>query len=104
MAQRVEIIIEDDIDGSAGAHATTFALDGTTYDIDLSDAHSDELRRTLAEWIIAGRRVGSRRPTGSQTARLAAIREWARANSYKVGDRGRVSAEIQQAFQQAHTS
>lgn len=109
MAQRVEIIIEDDLDGSEDAHTVTFALDGATYEIDLSEDHSDQLRTTLASWIAAGRKIGGRRATGPKTAQapidreqLDAVREWGRANGYTVSDRGRVSATVQQAFQQAH--
>jgi hypothetical protein len=30
------------------------------------------------------------------------VRVWARSNGYEVPDRGRISAEIQQAYDKAH--
>src|SRR4051794_6191129 len=44
MAQRVNVVLVDDIDGSDAAETVTFGLDGVQYEIDLSDGHADELR------------------------------------------------------------
>jgi len=30
------------------------------------------------------------------------VREWARANGHQVSDRGRISAEVQDAYDKAH--
>ena len=49
MAQKIQIVLEDDLDGSEASQTVTFGLDGTTYEIDLNDAHADELREALAE-------------------------------------------------------
>lgn len=111
MAQRVQVILEDDIDGGDAGETVTFGIDGVTYEIDLNESNADTLREVLAPYVGAGRRVGGRRSTGrsggsggSGRSRedLAAVREWARSNGYQVSDRGRISAEVQEAYDKAH--
>ena len=112
MAQRVEVILVDDVDGGSASETVTFALDGVSYEIDLSDKNAKALRDDLAKWTGHARRAGSsggrrggRRSGGAASARrsdLASVREWARSNGYEVSDRGRISAEIQAAYDKAH--
>ena len=110
MAQRVVVTLEDDIDGGEAAETVSFALDGVSYEIDLSEANASKLRDDLASWIGHARRAGGRKSTstarrggGSRGGRdLSAIREWARKNGHTVSDRGRISADIQAAYDKAH--
>ena len=120
MATRTTVLIVDDLDGSEGAESLSFALDGASYEIDLSEKNAGKLRDALATYVASARRVdggrrGPGRPKavkavkasrGSRTApdreQTAAIREWARANGYEVSERGRLSAAVQQAFEAAH--
>lgn len=106
MAQRVEVILVDDIDGGAAAETVSFALDGVSYEIDLSEKNAKKLRDAFASWTGNARRQGgSRRGAGRRQARrgdLGAVREWARSSGYTVSDRGRISAEIQAAYDKAH--
>lgn len=106
MAQRVHVTLEDDIDGSEAAETIQFGLDGVSYEIDLSDENAAQLRDSLSKWVGHARRVGGRKQparTSSSSARndLNEIREWGRANGYKVSDRGRVSADVLKAFDAA---
>ena len=50
MAQRVETILIDDIDGSSAAETVNFALDGVNYVIDLNSENASRLRADLQEW------------------------------------------------------
>lgn len=113
MAQRVNVVLVDDIDGSDAAEMVTFGLDGVQYEIDLSESNADRLRDVLATYIGHARRAGGRRRTG--TARSASsgrgsgegpsaadIRAWARENGHSVPDRGRVPAGIREAYAAAH--
>ena len=111
MVQRIETVLIDDIDGSSADETVTFALDGVTYEIDLTAAHAAELRDAFSKWIGHGRKAGrtpaaAPRATGRRTtadrAQLAKIREWARENGYNVSERGRISGEVVAAFQAAH--
>lgn len=92
----------DDLDGSEGAKTYRFAWQDAVYEVDLSDAHRDDLLRALAPYIDAGRRVGrGRRPTTSTRAAgedRAAVRAWARANGHEVSDRGRISTTVLDAY------
>lgn len=110
MAQRVNIVLEDDLDGSPADETVTFALDGATYEIDLSSANAGKLRDALAPYVgharrASGRRSPSGRTQGSRAGAkrdLADVREWARQNGHKVSDRGRISAEVQAAYEKTH--
>ena len=57
MAQRVEIILIDDMDESPADEKVKFALDGTNYEIDLSATNAAALRELLAPYVGAGRPV-----------------------------------------------
>lgn len=110
MAQRVQVVLEDDVDGGDASETITFALDGTSYEIDLNDENAAKLREALAPWVgharSSGRRSGGRRKgAGRSSARrsdLGDVREWARKNGHEVSDRGRVSAAVQEAYDKAH--
>ncbi len=106
MAQRVHVVLEDDLDGSTGDETVTFGLDGVTYEIDLSAKNAAKMRDSLSKYVAharkaptrATRRAGRR---GSSGSNASDIREWARANGYQVSDRGRVSAEVRSAYEAA---
>ncbi|MGN6325857.1 histone-like nucleoid-structuring protein Lsr2 [Pseudolysinimonas sp.] len=116
MAQKVVVQLVDDLDGTPiedGAGSTvSFAVDGTNYEIDLSDDHASEFRDVLAPYLKAGRRVagGTRRSasrgtssSGSAAAsEAAAMREWANAQGMKVSQRGRVGSDVVEAYRASH--
>ncbi|MEU3010295.1 histone-like nucleoid-structuring protein Lsr2 [Nocardia asteroides] len=113
MARKVVVNIVDDIDGATPATETlTFGIDGALYEIDLSDSNATKLRDILGQWIPHARRTGrtaksttrnapaSARPTQKRTD-LTAIRTWATENGHKVSARGRIAAEIVDAYNKA---
>jgi hypothetical protein len=111
MAQKVQVLLVDDYDGSEAEETVSFALDGVNYEIDLSNDNADALRDSLGEWIGHARRVGGRstsrsrgvaRPRAAAKTDLGDVRAWARENGYQVSDRGRVSAEVMAAYDAAH--
>ncbi len=107
MARKTVVTQIDDIDGTVADEAVTFAVDGISYEIDLSSANAAALREALSTYIGAGRRVGGQgRPRGSGPARtdkeqLDAIRRWARENGFDVSDRGRISKAVREAYNAA---
>ena len=109
MAQKVNIILVDDLDGGSADENVKFGLDGANYEIDLSSANAAELRSFLGRFIDAGRKSSGGRAT--RTKALAAprgndsaqIRQWARDNGYTVNSRGRIQAEIQEAYMKANS-
>ena len=109
MAQRVNVVLVDDIDGDEAAETVSFALDGVDYEIDLNEKNAEALRETLGRYVDAGRRVGGRRRKGQRVAgggdagpSAADIRKWARENGWDVPERGRVSADVREAYAAAH--
>jgi hypothetical protein len=111
MAKRVHVVLEDDLDGGTADETVSFALDGVSYEIDLSRANAAKLRDALAGYVGHGRRVGapprgrarrSGTPARTDREQLQAIREWARANGHQVSDRGRIAASVVEAFNAAH--
>ncbi|AZS85829.1 Lsr2 family protein [Streptomyces griseoviridis] len=110
MAQKVQVLLVDDLDGGEADETVTFALDGKTYEIDLTTANADKLRGLLDAYVKGGRRTGGRSSGGRGKARVAAggsqdtalIRAWAKENGYEVNDRGRVPASIREAYEKAN--
>lgn len=108
MAQKVNILLVDDLDGSEATETIAFGLDGTDYEIDLNDKNAENLRSALAEYVaharkVTGGRGKSRRASSSSSPSVdkSAVREWAKANGYDVSERGRIPAEVQEAYDAA---
>jgi hypothetical protein len=106
MAQRVQIILEDDYDGGTADETVSFALDGTEYEIDLSAKNAAGLREAISPWLGHARKTGGRRKRGTAkpatTSSTSDIRAWALAHGHEVSSRGRVSAEVREAYEKAH--
>ncbi len=109
VAQKVQTLFIDDLDGSAADGTVRFGLDSTEYEIDLNAEHAQELRDALAAYVRAGRRVsgGSRRPArggrrgAASGVNTTEVRDWAKAQGIEVKDRGRVPAELVVRFKAA---
>jgi hypothetical protein len=109
VAQKIQTVFIDDLDGSAAEGTVRFGLDGTEYEIDLNEEHTRELREALARYVGAGRRAngaarrparaGRRAPAGGLNT--TEVREWAKAQGIEVKDRGRVPAELMVKFRAA---
>ncbi len=111
MAQKVQTLFIDDLDGGEAEGTVRFGLDGTEYEIDLSAKNAEALRKALAPYLGAARRApgsAARRP-GASGRRAAsaggpgptAVREWAKSQGIEVKDRGRVPAELVVKFKAA---
>lgn len=113
MARRIVHQLVDDIDGTllevGDGETVHFSLNGTAYEIDLTNAHAEELRAALEPYIQAGRRAsaGGGRPTAprrraARNSDVGEIREWAKKNGFKVSERGRIPADIMDAYRAAN--
>ncbi|MHA6796898.1 histone-like nucleoid-structuring protein Lsr2 [Pseudonocardia bannensis] len=113
MAQIREIRLIDDLDGEAADETVEFGIDGKNYEIDLSRDNAGKLRDALASYVAAARRTAGRRRgsagSGSSGAsrrpsidreQNQAIRDWARKRGMKVSDRGRIPADVLEAYHQ----
>lgn len=72
MAQKVSVLLVDDLDSSEAAETVVFGLDGASYEVDLSASNADKLRGALASFIGVARRTGGRSTT--RAPRKAATR------------------------------
>ncbi len=110
MAQRVQVLLVDDIDNTDADETVTFALDGVSYEIDLNTANAAKLRDALAPWVGHARRSGGRKVSGRSSSGggarrkdVSAVREWARKNGHDVSERGRIPAAVQEAYDKANS-
>lgn len=111
MAKKVTVTLVDDYDGESKADETVFfSIDGSDYEIDLSIKNAGKLRESLEEWTDKARKVGrskqrkvaiagGRARPAVDREESTAIREWARAQGHQVSSRGRIPAEIVEAYQ-----
>jgi hypothetical protein len=108
MAQRVNIEVLSDLSDKPDASTVTFGLDGTEYEIDLTDDEAGKFRDALAKYVGAARPVRGARKARKQAASATGgpspkeVREWAQANGHDVPARGRIPAEVREAYDAAH--
>ncbi len=109
IAEGAQVTLVDDIDGGNAVETIGFALDGSSYEIDLSKSNAKKLRDSLSTYVAHARKAGRTRSAGrsgrasarSDREQVQAIREWARRNGHKVSERGRVPASIIDAYNTA---
>jgi hypothetical protein len=107
MARTTIVQLTDDLDGGKADQTVTFALNGTTYEIDLSKRNANALEKALSAYVANARKVSGRRSTAkrspsSNKERLSHIREWAASQGIEVAERGRISASVVEAYDQAN--
>lgn len=109
MAQKIQTLFIDDIDGGEAEGTVRFALDGTEYEIDLNAKHSEELRSAVGKYVTHARKVGGTARRGiarggrkSSTVDTVAVRAWAREQGIDIKDRGRVPADVVAKYQAAN--
>ena len=111
MAQRTVVELVDDLDGTASSDVSTvlFALDGAEFEIDLSEANAERLRKTLTEFVDNARRVGGRLKRGTRPSagtsstsgtEAAEVRAWAAANGVELSGRGRIPNHVITAYRE----
>jgi len=112
VAQKVQVILVDDIDGGTATETVSFGLDGASYEIDLSAKNAAKLRDTFASYVGSARKVAgggrrSSRRSGRRGAgggnRTAEIRAWAKSKNMKVSERGRLPADVVEKYDAAHS-
>jgi hypothetical protein len=108
VAQKIQTLFIDDLDGGAAEGTVRFALDGTDYEIDLSGKHSKELHAALAKYVDHARKVGGAARRGPRSGRraassidTAAVRAWAKEQGIGIKDRGRVPGDVVDKYRTA---
>ncbi len=108
MAQKVQIQFIDDITGEEAQETVRFGLDGNNFEIDLTTENAANLRKSLSTYADKGRKApgkGAGRPRGAATSsnreETQRIRQWAQKSGHNPNSRGRISAEIRDAYNAA---
>jgi Lsr2 len=57
VAQKIQALLIDDVDGTKADGTVRFGLDGTEYEIDLNAGHARALPEALARYVSAARRA-----------------------------------------------
>jgi hypothetical protein len=121
MAKETIIKFTDDIDGSEATETISFAFKGTQYEIDLGERNVAAFEKAVSKFVTNAREAGAaakaddatpartrarrngatRRPRKSTTSARPAgsVREWAQANGFAVGTRGRIPAAAREAYE-----
>lgn len=114
VAQKIQVLLVDDLDGGTADETVSFGLDGASYEIDLSADNATKLREAFSLYVGHARRAGrsggraasaargSRGATRVDREQTQAIREWARSNGHKVSERGRIPAAVLEAYNSAN--
>jgi hypothetical protein len=109
MAQKVNVLLVDDIDGSDAVETIQFGLDGTHYEIDVNSDHGQQLREALELYVKKARKVTGSAARPTRVRRTAAsdaenkkIRTWARERDLDVNERGRIPAGIVAQYEAAN--
>ena len=116
MAKKTIEVITSDLSGEelepGQGETIIFSVGGGDYSIDLTDAEAEEFRATFDKYVKVASRASSRGTQSSSSARkpsgsgrsseeLAHIRAWAKDNGHEVSERGRIKAEVIEAFDKA---
>jgi hypothetical protein len=105
MAQKVTIVLEDDLTGGPADEPVRFAVDGTGYEIDLSAKNAAAFGKLLAPYVEHARKVGRAqgRRSGATSSRQRSgdIRAWATEHGLAVSERGRIPASVVEQYHAA---
>lgn len=110
MATKTQTIVtvESDLSGETEASTVPFALDGVSYEIDLTEVEHKDFAELFEKYIKAARRSTSK----TKTARRAVpemtpeqreeIRKWLLENGVEVTNRGRIPKRGLRAWNESH--
>src|SRR5438094_8563213 len=106
MAQRITVMLEDDLDGGPAEETVRFRFGGADYEIDLCKKNAAAFRKQLAPFIEHARKAGRgqpRRPARSVASRQRSgdIRAWAKDHGIAISERGRIPANVVEQYHAA---
>ncbi|MFC6084586.1 histone-like nucleoid-structuring protein Lsr2 [Sphaerisporangium aureirubrum] len=109
MATQIQTLLIDDLEGGEAKETVQFAIDGTSYEIDLNDKNARNLREVLTPFVSSARKAdhgqvrGRKRGASQRPARdkSSEIRAWAKAHGLNVSERGRIASHIVAQYEAA---
>lgn len=117
-----QVVLIDDISGEVidkdlGGGTLRFSIENKSYSIDLGTKNTEAFYKAVQKFVDAADEEvdaprSARRNTSTSTRassgsgrskeELANAREWLKANGHEVSDRGRIKAELLEAYDEAH--
>ncbi|GAA3138355.1 hypothetical protein GCM10010530_68190 [Kribbella aluminosa] len=98
-------VVESDLSKRPNAATVTFAVGDEWYEIDLTAKERREFEADLKKYVQAGRRAEPKKqrqvPEMTPEERET-IRAWGRDNGFNAQGMGRISKELQAAYDEAH--
>lgn len=79
----------------------TFSVGDVNYAIDLTNDEAASFNEAVLPFVNAARRVEAKAKT-STNSEAKIVREWAIGQGLEVGERGRISDDVWEAFRKAH--
>ena len=106
VAQKVTVVLEDDLTGGPADQTIRFAFEGTGYEIDLNAKNAAKFSKQLAPYVEHARRAGraqSHRPrrTAANRQRSGDIGAKAKEYGLAVSERGRIPASVVEQYNAA---
>lgn len=100
MAHQVNVVFVDDITKEPASETVRFSIDGTAYEIDLTEENAKKFREAILQFVEHARpaRRAKPRAVDSEAAR---VRSWARENGIHINERGRIPAAVLNAYNSA---
>ena len=113
MAKRVIEQLVSDLSGKdikdGEGETVKFSIGTTSYEMDLTEAEAGQFYDAVKKYTDVatktggrGVRAGAGSKAKSDRGQTQAIRAWARENGLVVSERGRISQDIQDAYNAAH--
>lgn len=101
-------VIESDLSGKVNASTVTFGLNGSWYEIDLTQDEQEQLEKVLQTYVASGRKtlakdtLRKRQVPETTPEEREEIRAWAINEGYDLAQRGRIPKKIMRAYDEAH--
>lgn len=109
MAKKTIITVVDDVDGAdLGEDFVTvkFSIGSKDYEFDTSAENAAKFYDEMEKYTAISRKLARngkpyhKKNLDAQNTKL--VREWASKNGFSVSDRGRIPADVQDAYDAAH--
>lgn len=109
MARQVVVQVFCDVCGAAEANPVEFAVDRSTFEIDLCPEHRGQFTNALAPFVSQARSARTRavstssssaakKPARRDPSQTEAIRAWAKEQGFAISSRGRIPGHIEDAY------
>lgn len=104
MATKTITEVLDDMDQTTGAENIKFSVGGVDYEMDLAEKNMAKFAKAVQPFIAVAREVAPVKKSTGKNPEAALMRAWAVENKLDVPARGRISAEVQEAYRAAHAT